>query len=559
MEGEMADKMSPRCSGETPLLAKQMALHEAQTRRQDDDEWNVEANKELNAQQELVPSEDLQQMPAGWLAEAREALQKQQQKVQDLERQLALFAQQQMDKSTPRSQQEMMMAASTDEGQVAEVDFQGPRDKTTWNGRNDGKVERGRDVREEVASQQATWVAAEPWPQFDAQGLHFAAIEIEGLELLDREAFDARLRERARKSASDSSHVEAFTATQPTRLQLLLETVVEELNHFEVQPGDWGRVLMYHLQTDVRRDVRTQQPRLTLFGPIVRYLRKTYPVGGALQALRVAQFRATVQGSQSVTEFYQALCLYHRENPADFDERELTRQFVEHLREDLQDDIRRRYDVAPTQVTLLELYQLALGQELRKAQSGRSVAPPKQQYGSWYGHAQGRGTGGGRGQSAHVVAAAIAGMQAPPAGVTCINCGGMDHPSTSCPKRCGNCRQAGHYVMGCHKPCPHCGKKFHSHRWCVSKVGNEGGDRRSIPALVVMLARVGSRQQAYPVLLTHIICGVSRNQWSWVSTPWRPSTSCPKPLCNELGVLGDPSNPVRWPSVVLGTSCPRGS
>ena len=412
-----------------------------------------------------------------------------------------------MDRPLTRTEREA--ADDDDSSEASQGDRRTPTGQAVisiekWNAMTDPRNREARDVLLEVETQRLQAHGdAGSFPTYDPPTREFAEITIEGLEFSGRAAFDRRLRTEARKSASrETPNIIEFSATNASRLQLFLETVVEVINHYEVQPGDWAKVLIFHLQADVRRDALLHRPRLVTIGQVIRYLRATYPVGGALMSLRIMQFRALTQGHRSVSEFYKELRLYQRENPKEFSEREVTRQFAEELHEDLQAEVRRRYDEAPERVTMLELYQQALGAELRKAQKTKAGAETKRSSGSWYGGARGRNH---TAQGTDAQVCMVTGLHVLPANVACANCGAIDHAMVNCVKTCGNCRQAGHKVQGCHKPCMHCGKKFHAHRFCTSKPNDSSGgaERRSLQVLLVLLSRLGPQQPLHAVVLVH--------------------------------------------------------
>ena len=273
-------------------------------------------------------------------------------------------------------------------------------------------------LHEEVSSQLLDAAHGDSCPTFVAGTQKFAAIEIEGFLIDERRAFREAQRNAACKHACDHSAVVPFTTSDAVRLGLFLETVIRLLNTWEVQPGDWTRVLLFHVDHDVLRALRLTAARPQTLGTVIRYLRTTYPVSGAVQAMRILAFRTVVQGSTSVRAFYEELLTYFHDASGDFLEPEVTRQFVNHLRVDLRADVQREYDRDVTHARLQVMYQLALGTELRATQNMSDAAPKKKQDGYGYGkprdHAAaaflhpGQGAGGG---------------SRPPPSKGCFNCG----------------------------------------------------------------------------------------------------------------------------------------
>ena len=314
-------------------------------------------------------------------------------------------------------------------------------------------------------------------------------VQIEGFTLGEREAVNGRQRKINFKAASEVKDLTKFRTRDAEKLEQFLESVVRMINHWDVQPGDWGRILVYYLDNAVVRALRQVQPPVTAFAQVVRYLRETYPIGGAIESARIVEFRNTVQGDRTVTDFYEALCRFQEAAPREFTERELTRQFVNNLQPALRSDVRKDYDRNIQGARLLTLYQTALGVEMRARQDRNPSAfsGAKQGPGSWYGKPR-----------VKTVAAAVAAGdgQAPSWKVgTCFNCGSPQHQVSTCLKKCDNCKQAGHTFKTCHKVCPKCGGNRHSHRWCQA-TGSAGQDRQEVPILAGIILVTATREPA---------------------------------------------------------------
>ena len=321
-----------------------------------------------------------------------------------------------------------------------------------------------RSLQDEVEGQLSEARHGDSCPIFDRTLQIFAGVEIEGLVLDERRAFRENLRHAACKNACDGRDVLKFTTSDAVRLGLFLEAVVRLINMWEVQPGDWTRVLLYHVDNDVLRSLRQVSSRPRTFGAVVRYLWTTYPVSGAVKSMRIVEFRSVVQGNRPVRGFYEDLLKFYTDASGDFPEAEVTRQFVNNLRDDIRGEVQREYDRDVSAARLLPLYQLALGTELRATQTASRDPPPKKSFGgSWYGKPK-----------EHSAAAAVfqshkgTGGGGPPgtSKVGCYNCGSNKHFLRECVANCGNCKQAGHTVRLCLKPCPTCGGPKHAHRYC---------------------------------------------------------------------------------------------
>ena len=317
-----------------------------------------------------------------------------------------------------------------------------------------------RSGREEARAQLAGWPDGELKPFLNERLCQFEQFQIEGFIFDARECANGRQRRIDFKAASEAKDIAKFRTRDAERLELFLESVVRTINHWDVQPGDWGRVLTYYLDTAVVRALRLEQPTPTTFAQVVHYLRTTYPVGGAIESARIVEFRNTVQGDQTVTDFYEALCKFQETAPREFTERELTRQFVNSLQPTLRAEVRKEYDRNIQGARLLTLYQMALGVEMRGRQDRQpaAVSGVKHGSGSWY----------GKPREKAIAAAAVS--SSPPATAwtpgTCYNCGVSGHQLRQCKSKCDNCKQAGHVFKTCQKPCPKCGQTNHSHRFC---------------------------------------------------------------------------------------------
>ena len=304
----------------------------------------------------------------------------------------------------------------------------------------------------------------EPMPEFNPTTCQFARVAIEGFHFDAREATNARQRRQNFRSASEVKDIQKFRTRDAAQLETFLESVIRVVNHWDVQPGDWGRVLLYYLDSTVARAVRLADPSPVSFGQLVRYLRSTYPVGGAIESARIVQFRTVIQGTRSVSEFFEELRRYNDEAPEEFTEKEVLRQFVNNLQQGIRTEVRKEYDRDIRGAKLLPLYQLALGVELRQQQDKQGEQREKgstKPFGSWYGKPREK-----------AVAAAVAptpvgkGLATSWTPSTCFNCGSPKHRMAQCRANCENCQQAGHTIRTCGKECPKCGGQRHSHRLC---------------------------------------------------------------------------------------------
>ena len=352
------------------------------------------------------------------------------------------------------------------------------RDEQPWTGSGpEGRGGDDRTIAEEARSQLAALPADEQRPLLNLEMRQFGRAQIEGFYFDARDALKSHQRRAAFKAASEARDIVRFRPRDATRLETFLEAVVRLINHWDLQPGDWGRILVFYLDLAVLRGLRVQQPVPTTFTQVVRYLRQTYPVSGAIEAARIVDFRATIQGTRSVTEFYEELCRYQEDAPDEFTERELTRQFVNNLQPLLRGDIRKEYDRDIRGARLLRLYQAALGAELRARQdkTGKDGPAPRPQ-GSWYGKPR---------EKAVAVAAVVSGASAQTttwAPGSCFNCGSTTHRLRQCQGKCDNCRQPGHIFKTCHKKCPKCGQVNHSHRFCrPERVGEHAARQDNDP------------------------------------------------------------------------------
>ena len=383
-----------------------------------------------------------------------------------------------------------------------------------------------RSLMEEVQAQLEDAPPGEPMPVFNPRALIFEPLEIEGLLLDDRRAFRERQRSAACQRACDGKEVEKFQTSDAVRLRAFLEAVVRVLNLWEVQPGDWARVLLFYLDPDVLRTLRQQQPRPRSFMAIVQYLKRTYPVGGAVQNLRIVEFRATAQGDRSVRDYYEELAGYLGDGSGEFTEQEVTRQFVNHLRKgDLRRDVQHEYDKDVSHAKFLTMYQYALGVELRSQQEQHREAAQSygvKKAGSWYGKPRDRATVAA---AAHMEPAPGFSQRQPSwRSGCCFNCGSPKHRVAECTANCDNCKQAGHQVRTCQRICNKCGGSRHSFRFCRNtnlgekdntfksgKKPDHGDDppRRELPLMAYAILAVNTSTAAtarpHRVLLTQMV------------------------------------------------------
>ena len=355
------------------------------------------------------------------------------------------------------------------------------------------RAPKDRSGREEARAQLAGWPDGELKPFMNERLSQFERFQIEGFIFDARECANGRQRRIDFKAASEVKDVTKFRTRDAERLELFLESVVRVINHWDVQPGDWGRILTYYLDQPVVRALRQDQPACTSFAAIVRYLRRTYPVGGAIEAARILEFRNTVQGEKSVTDFYETLCRYHESAPLEFTEREVTRQFVNNLHVNLRGEIRKEYDRDIRCARLLTLYQMALGVELRARQDRHpaSGGTARQGSGSWYGKPHPKPVMAAVASSDGKVASWKVG--------SCFNCGSPQHQVSACQGKCDNCKQAGHTFKTCRKKCSKCGGDRHSQRWCQQKDqdGAAGQDRQEVPILAGIILVTATREPAH--------------------------------------------------------------
>ena len=113
----------------------------------------------------------------------------------------------------------------------------------------------------------------------------------------------------------------------------------------------------------------------------------------------------------------------------------------------------------------MELYQRALGVEVRQQRRRKTENRPNGAWGNKYAKStrEVRLQGDNMGQrgTSPVIAATVHNPIR-----KCWNCGQAIHDMRDCRNPCGNCRQMGHKTQACLKPCPHCGRNLHTHATC---------------------------------------------------------------------------------------------
>ena len=206
------------------------------------------------------------------------------------------------------------------DGRQDRMDGQNDRRRRVMDDRPEAPAAKGRpDSRMSDRSEQSV---QEP-VTLSSCGQFWEEASIEGLLFESIPKHDNRLAERARQSISQSRKITTFDGTHPELLQVFLEDVVEEINHFSAQPQDWAKLLLYHVSPTIRQGIKLEVPRPHNVSAVVQYLRRAYPLRGAMSSLRTRMFRKLEQGTNSVTEFYNRLMAFARENPTIYTPREL--------------------------------------------------------------------------------------------------------------------------------------------------------------------------------------------------------------------------------------------